>query len=68
MSPLSVVVARVNKDGTMAWTSSITTDIAMKSLSVDDLEQNVYYVKWVTPTIVIRLRTSNGSFVSAQSL
>ena len=61
------VVRKENSDGTQAWMTALLLKPNQKGLSVDALEQNVYFASLTTPSLnVVRLHASNGSIVSTQ--
>ena len=66
--PSSVAFVKVNLDGSQAWSKSGSFSIAMKSLAVDKLEQNVYFIASIGTMVVGRLRSSDGTVEDAQGL
>lgn len=61
------VVRKENPDGTQAWMTAVLFKPIEKSLSVDALEQNVYFASLATPSVsIVKLLTTDGSIVSTQ--
>ena len=59
----------MNPDNTKKWMSAITivNPLARKSLSVDELEQYVYFATSTNPLNVWRLFANNGGISDAQT-
>ena len=61
------VVRKENSDGTQAWMTALLFEPNQKGLSVDALEQNLYFASLQTSSLnVVRLLASDGSIVSTQ--
>ena len=61
------VIRKVYQNGTQAWMTAVLFKPIEKSLSVDALEQNVYFASLATPSVnVVRLLATDGSIVSTQ--
>ena len=61
------VVRKEYQNGTQAWMTAVLFKPIEKSLSVDALEQNVYFASLTTPSVnVVRLLATDGSIVSTQ--
>ena len=66
-STYTSVVRKENSDGTQAWMTALLFEPNRKGLSVDALEQNLYFASLTTPSLnVVRLLASDGTIVSTQ--
>ena len=61
-------VRKVDASGFQFWVASFEFESSAKSLSVDAVEQSVYFSSFTSPLVVLRLSTTNGSVLSQHSL
>ena len=61
------IVRKYNTDDTLSWMAALLIHVSIRGVVIDSSEQNVYIATNNNPFIVIRLRTSDGIIVDAQS-
>ena len=61
------IVRKYNTDDTLSWMAALLIHVSIRGVVIDSSEQNVYIATNNNPFIVIRLRTSDGVIVDAQS-
>ena len=61
-------VVKQYSDGSEAWTKAYSGTPAVKSLAVDSSDQYVYYGKYESILVIVKLNTVDGGFASAQSM
>ena len=67
-SSTETALVKIHSNNTQAWSERINLKTAIKSLTVDTTENNIYFIKYQeNPMIVIRLNAITGTLVSAQS-
>ena len=66
-STSQVVVRKEDTSGSQLWMASFAFRPVIKSLSIDALEQTVYFAQRIAPVVVMRLSSSTGAVVSQES-
>ena len=62
-------IRKISSSGTQSWIFAIPLNPGIKSLAVDSLEQNVYFISGYGNifSIVTRINTNTGSIVDSQN-
>ena len=55
---------KIDSNGTLLWTSAYSYQPDIKSLSVDSLEQNVYFGVYSFNYIVVMMKAFDGDIVN----
>ena len=68
-SAAATAFVKLNSDGTKAWSKSASFRTFIRSLTVDNTENSVYFIKNSGNIILIvgRLKASDGTLIDAQS-
>ena len=57
-------VKKVDASGSQSWMVSFALDPIQKSLSVDVTEQSVYFARFKSDLVVLKLAATDGSIVT----
>ena len=61
------IVIRFNSDYSTTWTTSISNNVLIESITVDQNEQNVYFVAYTPGLKVWKLTASSGGIINSQT-
>ena len=67
-NPNTTAIRRIDSSNNLVWMTALSFKPLLMSLATDPSEQNIYILTSLGVNDVIRLQSTNGAIVSAQSL
>ena len=68
LSAYSTVIRKINSDESLDWMKTVLLNPLMKSLSVDDQENHIYFGAISASMGVWRLKANTGAYIDSQTL
>ena len=61
-------IVKISTTNNILWQASYSFNSAFKNLSVDSVEQYIYFASFSNPVTIIKLDSTNGAVVSAHNM